>query len=195
MSDSAIRVRRRQETTNRITTCALRLVEDRGFDGFTMDELAESADVSRRTLFNYFPSKLDAVLGAQPEMDPEDLLSFRNGGPTGHLVDDLGVLARALLRVKDFDRESVELGRRVLLTSPRLLIALQQRFELVTGEFVDLILGREGEEFGAARARLLVRIFSTTFDASLDAYLADPLKRPLADSFDDALRTARDLLA
>lgn len=195
MSVSAIRERRRRETTQRITQCAQRLTEECGLDGFTMDDLARSADVSRRTLFNYFPSKLDAVLGAALQIDPDDLLTFSTGGPTGNLLEDLGVLAEALLDVEDFDRESVELGRRVLLTSPRLLLAAHERFEAVTAEFATLILAREGEDFGASRARLLVRILVTAFDASLDAFLADPLQRPIADSFHETLRVARDLLA
>src|SRR5262245_7061502 len=62
---------RKSSTARRITVCAQRLTDERGFDGFTMDDLAEAAGLSRRTLFNYFPSKADAVLGAGPELDDE----------------------------------------------------------------------------------------------------------------------------
>ena len=55
---------RKLVTSERITLCAQVLADEHGLDGFTMDELATAADVSRRTLFNHFPGKVDAVLGA-----------------------------------------------------------------------------------------------------------------------------------
>ena len=71
---------RRLSTTLRIARCARRLAADRGLDGFTMEELAQEAGVSRRTLFNYFPGKVDAVLGPMPEPADEALDLFREGG-------------------------------------------------------------------------------------------------------------------
>lgn len=42
-----------------VSLVALRLFERRGFDHVTMDDVAEAASVSRRTLFRLFPSKAD----------------------------------------------------------------------------------------------------------------------------------------
>jgi len=190
------RERRRQETTHRISLCAQRLTDERGLDGFTMEDLADAAEVSRRTLFNYFPSKIDAVLGHTPEIPAADLETFLAGGPHGHLVDDLGVLAVALLDNKSLTREDLELGHRLFTTTPRLILAAHQRFEIVTAEFVELILSREGPEFGPARARLLIRLLVALFDACLTTFSADDDEEHLmADLFADNLRTARDLLA
>ena len=107
MGMSALRAGGRAEkqalTRVRIVRCAQRLCLDAGFDGFTMDELAEAAEVSRRTLFNYFPSKVDAVLGAAeaPDLASPGLQEvadrFRDGGPHGLLGEDLAELARHLL--------------------------------------------------------------------------------------------------
>ena len=93
MGVSALRAGGRAEkqalTRVRIVRCAQRLCLNAGFDGFTMDELAEAAEVSRRTLFNYFPSKVDAVLGAAeaPDLASPGLQEvadrFRDGGPHG----------------------------------------------------------------------------------------------------------------
>ena len=79
MTESAISLReqKRWETSRRITLCAQRLTDAHGIDGFTMDELADAAEVSRRTLFNYFPSKTDAVLGEAPG-DPRRPTSRRS---------------------------------------------------------------------------------------------------------------------
>lgn len=40
---------------------ALRLFEKQGFDGVTMEDVADAAKVSRRTVFRQFPSKADLV--------------------------------------------------------------------------------------------------------------------------------------
>lgn len=44
-----------------VSRVALRLFERRGFEQVTMEEIAEAASVSRRTLFRLFPSKADLV--------------------------------------------------------------------------------------------------------------------------------------
>ena len=64
------RADKRALTARRIVLCAQELTLEHGLDGFTMDDLAQRAEVSRRTLFNYFPSKDDAVLGGPPSVDP-----------------------------------------------------------------------------------------------------------------------------
>jgi AcrR family transcriptional regulator len=45
----------------RVSRVALRLFERRGLDVVTMDDVAEAAGISRRTLFRMFPSKADLV--------------------------------------------------------------------------------------------------------------------------------------
>ena len=79
---------KRLRTERRISRCAQQLTEERGLDGFTLDDLAARAEVSRRTLFNYFPSKLDAVLGPVPAVSDAARTAFLAGGPTGRLIDD-----------------------------------------------------------------------------------------------------------
>lgn len=197
MSESAISLReqKRWDTSHRITVCAQTLTSAHGLDGFTMEELAEAAQVSRRTLFNYFPSKTDAVLGAAPEIPDADVDAFRAGGPHGNLVDDLAELARIALSGKQPDRESIERGRRVLTGEPRLLAAVHQRFEAITIEFTELVLEREGADFGASRARLLLRIVLSLFDVALVELVHDDSDRTLVDLFEDQLREARALFS
>ena len=75
------RADRRQRMLHRITLTAQRLTDERGLDGFTMDDLAEAVDVSRRTLFNYFPGKVDAVLGPDPRPRRRGLRDLRRRRP------------------------------------------------------------------------------------------------------------------
>jgi AcrR family transcriptional regulator len=197
VTESAISLRewKKVETAHRITLAAQRLTDAHGLDGFTVDELAEAAEVSRRTLFNYFPSKVDAVLGAHPELPEEDLATFRAGGPHGDVVDDVAELARIALAVKQPDQESLELGLRVLRGEPRLLAAAHERFESVTDEFAALLVEREGPDFAADKARLLLRLLLTLLDSALNVLVAEGPGRTLVEVFDEQLALARELFA
>src|SRR5258707_8029297 len=65
MSQSAISTRRTERmaaTASRLTTLSRRLTAERGLNGFTIEELCDEVGVSRRTFFNYFPSKEEAVV-------------------------------------------------------------------------------------------------------------------------------------
>lgn len=52
---------------NELALVALRLFLERGFDACSMHDVASAAEVSRRTLFRYFPSKNDLVWGGADE--------------------------------------------------------------------------------------------------------------------------------
>jgi AcrR family transcriptional regulator len=51
------RVRKRQETRQRIADAGLRLFLEHGFETTTLDAIAEAAGIARRTFFHYFDSK------------------------------------------------------------------------------------------------------------------------------------------
>src|ERR1700730_12899513 len=52
-----LRERNRQRTFQQIIDAAFTLFRTLGYDQTTMDAIAEKAEVSRGTLFNYFPTK------------------------------------------------------------------------------------------------------------------------------------------
>ena len=181
-------------TTRRITRCAQELADDHGFDGFTMDDLAERSGVSRRTLFNYFPSKVDAVLGECPALDIETVAQFRAGGPAHDLVIDLRTLILPCLDSELADRGALARIKRILPMSPRLMTAVHHRFETISAEVVEHVVAREHVSFGVFRARVAVTIIAALFDSAIDEFLRDRQARPVAHHFDESLRTARSLL-
>jgi AcrR family transcriptional regulator len=56
--------RRREETRQRLIATALSLFATRGYESTTMNMIAETADVARTTVFNYFAHKDSLLIGA-----------------------------------------------------------------------------------------------------------------------------------
>ena len=67
MPDQLERRKRKKLATHRaLATAARQLTLDRGLDAVTVDDIADAADVSPRTFFNYFSSKEQAIVGVDP---------------------------------------------------------------------------------------------------------------------------------
>lgn len=83
---------RRREIREAISDAALDLVLARGLDSVTVDEIARSANVSRRTFFNYFPSKAAACIpqAYHPDAESVELLL------TDRSVSTMSAVARFL---------------------------------------------------------------------------------------------------
>lgn len=64
--DIGIRERKRLATKRRICDEAAALVDARGYDNVTVDDICRASGISRRTFFNYMDSKDEAVLGVFP---------------------------------------------------------------------------------------------------------------------------------
>jgi AcrR family transcriptional regulator len=202
MSKSAIqaaapgtsRISKRVLTAHRITTTAQQLVLERGLDGFTMEQLAERVGVSRRTLFNYFPGKDDAVLGGPPSLDEDLLRTFSAGGPTGHLVDDLAAIVLAILRDSPETREDAARARRVMLENPRLIALGAERLRQSVESCVVHAEKREGDRFDRRRFDVAVGLVLVCFHIAMERYLDDDVETDLSSLFSASLATARDLL-
>ena len=192
MGESAKQAHR--ATSRRITRHAQELTDAHGLDGFTMADLATTAGVSRRTLFNYFPTKVDAILGDWEGLDADDVAAFRDGRPTGNLVLDLRDLVVRLLDTQDIDRETLALNRRILLANPRLLSAVHQRHETISAEVVGHIVAREGKAFNRDRATVAIALLAAIFHSAIENYVEDPRTRPLRHHVDESLHTAQTLL-
>jgi len=61
------RERKKRETRRKIFRSAFELFAEKGFEGTTVEEIAERADVAKGTVFNYFPQKTTFLLAAHRE--------------------------------------------------------------------------------------------------------------------------------
>ncbi len=76
------RERKKQQTRQQIATAALQLFLERGFDQVPVTEVAEVADVSVNTVYNYFPTKEDLFFGLHLPMEAHlaELVHYREQG-------------------------------------------------------------------------------------------------------------------
>lgn len=112
-----IRERKKKMRREAILTCARGLFAKRGFDATPMEGIAECADISPATLYNFFPSKLDILT----ELFGRDIERHLKASRTSLRIEDLSVLdavvtlVASLFEVLDaFDRG---LLRRVTLNA------------------------------------------------------------------------------
>jgi AcrR family transcriptional regulator len=65
------RERKKQQSRQKIATVAMELFLQRGFDRVTVVEVAEAADVSANTVYNYFPTKEELFFGLHRPMETQ----------------------------------------------------------------------------------------------------------------------------
>ena len=88
--------RKRDERIRRILTTAAELVGERGYDAVSLDDVAERLDVTKGSLYHYFPGKDELITAAIETLGDdwsarlEQLPAGREGGPARRL--------RALIR-------------------------------------------------------------------------------------------------
>jgi AcrR family transcriptional regulator len=87
MEMTGLRERKKRETREAIAQAAADLFAERGFDAVTVDEVAAAADVSRQTVFNYFPTKEQMLFDRDAEVAAALVAAVRDRDPGVSLVD------------------------------------------------------------------------------------------------------------
>ncbi|MEU6786600.1 substrate-binding domain-containing protein [Nonomuraea angiospora] len=89
------RERKKAETRRAMADAALRLFALRGFDAVTVNEVAEAADVSAKTVFNHFPAKEQLFFEHEPLLAGDPAEVVRQRPPGGRVLVALSRLLRA----------------------------------------------------------------------------------------------------
>jgi len=150
--EPSLRERKKQQTRERIAESAKRLFTERGFDAVTVAEVAHAAEVSEKTVFNYFPTKEDLVYWRLETFEEELLETIRGRAPGESVLAAFGrfVLARRGLLAEEDPAAIERLAAltRMLTESPALLARERQIFERYTASLAALIAGETGAGAG-----------------------------------------------
>ncbi|MFH8608401.1 TetR/AcrR family transcriptional regulator [Streptomyces sp. NPDC018029] len=76
-----LRARKKRQTAARIWQVAVDLCSERGFDHVSVAEIAEAADVSKMTVFNYFGTKEGVIVGPMEEHAGDPARAVRERRP------------------------------------------------------------------------------------------------------------------
>lgn len=182
------RQRKKQETKQRIIKIAMYLFKSKGYDSTTMEEIAEEVDISKGTLYNYFPFK-ESIISEYWQKSVWEL-KF-------HLLQMIQVLPDTKSRLlKTFHKAALELFKSKQdiykiylsywfknLNNPTLNNKLESGFEDVFTMIVKL-----GQHSGEIRKDItieyLVKYLEVTFLTACMNWLADPKLFPLEKNLD-----------
>src|SRR3954452_24192032 len=87
-----LRERKKAATRQAMSDAATRLFERRGFEHVTLSEIAAAAEVSVKTIFNYFGSKEDLFFDAEPQALENLLTALRDSPGTSRTSAVRGLL-------------------------------------------------------------------------------------------------------
>jgi AcrR family transcriptional regulator len=201
MAERGLRERKKQETRQRISDVATGLFAVRGFDDVKVVEVAEAAEVSKMTVFNYFPRKEDLFFdrGEEAVALLTETITER---PPGESV--LGALRRLSLRLLAEGHpfgavgEGYERFFQVVRDSPALQARGRELVEGLEDLLTSLIASATGADAEDPQPRLVAALgiaaYRTAYLTSARRLLAgEPIER-VRDAHERLLRSAYDAL-
>ena len=181
-----LRERKKAQTRDALIECALDLFERQGYDATTIEDIAAAANVSPRTFFRYFDSKLELVRAPkQKEGDLADLVAARpaDEGPVTAVQQALRAVISELLV---HDEVALRLIR-VMFTTPSLRADALDHFQDHTGELVDVCSTRMGADPGDLAPRVVAAAIGITMWTVVDRWVTEgAVAERLVPMFDEA---------
>lgn len=173
-----LRERKKLKTRAAIQKEAMRLFLEKGYEATTIEEIADAAEISPSTFFNYFPSKEEVVFA--DELDPL-LVNAINAQPDG--INPIAALRNGMRDVFSHltpEQDRVMRQRMGLITStPELRAALLTQFASQVDQIAEVLaqrVGREPDEFPVRNlAGALLGVMMSALLAAVDDPRADLL--------------------
>jgi AcrR family transcriptional regulator len=166
-AETGLRERKRAATSRAIQLAALELIGERGLDAVTVEDIARRADISPRTLFNYFSSKEEAFIGASPRLD-DAVATARFIDGSGAILDDLAGLVLTAVSAGLDDLDVLYLRRRLMKQYPQIAArraASMREFEDDLARVIEQRLRREAGDASADPGAVMERAHLLTLVA------------------------------
>ena len=151
-----LRERKQQQTRERLKRAAMALFLERGFETTTIDDIAATADVSRRSFFHYFALKEDVVAAWQ-----EDAAAALVAGILARPADESMLTAAEnaiAAAVKRIDPTEAAAMSRLKRDNPALHARDQLKYEKLERALADGLAQRAGRKSDRLKARLVAMI-------------------------------------
>lgn len=149
-----LRERKKEATRNLLAFTALEMFEERGFDNVSVAEIAEAADVSKKTVFNYFAVKEDLVLGFGQHHIDEPAQAVRTRAPGQTPLDAIrdyvltGLAERQPMLGLSADPVVLRVQRLVECT-PALAVRHMEYMEMTRARLAEALLEEGGSHLSA----------------------------------------------
>ncbi len=162
-----LRERKKQKTREAIQRAAMRLFVKQGYEETTVEEIAEVAEISPSTFFNYFPTKEDVVL--YDMYDPitiEMILKRPKDEPLSTVARQvLQAMAELFERDKDVMLERAKL----IMEVPELRGRMWDEVERTQALFAQVLAERTGRSPDDFELRVTTRIFvAAMYEAAME---------------------------
>lgn len=190
-----LRERKKRRTRRAIQQVALDLFEKQGFDATTVEQIADAAEISPSTFFNYFPSKEDVV--AFDEYDPILFEVLRSRPPDEPPLEKVRhMMLHAAVPLMERDKDLVLKRTRIAFGVPSLRARLWQETDQGLEQLAEALAGPDQEPDDFA-LRVVVRVIeSVAFEAMLEWARHDgkpSLRRLVERAFDLAAAGLREV--
>lgn len=173
-----LRERKRAETHGRIQAEAMRLFIERGFDATTIDEIAEAANVSRRSLFDYFGTKEEIVFSTKAGF-PDNLAEAIARRPADEPLLDM--VENAMTDMVDhlLTPQSYAVAR-LISETPALSAGDKAKYEIIERVLAAALAGRKGLAATDLGCRVAASTAIGIMKLTIEAWLADQGAEPEA---------------
>ena len=143
MTELGLRERKKLQTRRLISSTALGLFAERGFERVTVAEVARAAQVSEATVFNYFPTKEDLVYSGLEAYETALLAAVGQRGPSESVLAAFGrylLASQGLLVASEPEaQQQLVTVARLIADSPALRARERQTFDRYTRSLAELI--------------------------------------------------------
>jgi AcrR family transcriptional regulator len=185
------RERKKERVRRQLYRAALELFPERGYDGTSVQEICDRADVAKGTFFNYFPSKEHVLLAYHDEIKL-DVLRALEGGSFGSAADAVGACFAAWARRIAGERPMARIVVRHMFASDLLLDA-DRRLDERLHRWLTARL-EEGIASGELRSDLEIGLFLPLIGGVLSSTTLDWVHGGAEEDLEELLESRRRFL-